>query len=87
MDRHTLFGQPVTEWISPDDGHRLAAPFPPPHADRFWGEYCRLTISDRRVHLLHIGIGGDAAWAYFVQPHGIQPARIIANPPWEEIGG
>jgi hypothetical protein len=83
MDRHTLFGQPVTEWISPDDGHRLAAPFPPPHDDRFWGEYCRLTISDRTVHLLHIGISGDAAWAYFFQPHGIQPARIIANPPYQ----
>lgn len=82
-DRQGLFRQPVTEWVSPHNGHPLANPVPPPPDDRFWGDYCRVTISDARtVHVLHIGLGGHDPWTYFFEPHGIRPARTIANSPW-----
>lgn len=68
-----LFGQPSPEWI-PTEAR--------PSEERFWVLYSRWTVADRVVHLLVIGITGDAAWAYSLQPHGIQPARIIASPPW-----
>ncbi len=76
VDRQELFGQMGTEWVPP-----AATPATPPD-DRFWGLYCCLTIANRTVHVLHIGIAGDAAWAYFLQPNSIQPARIIATRPW-----
>jgi len=53
-----------------------------PKSDKLWALYHHLTITDRTVHLLHIGLGGHAAWSYFLQHNGIQPARIIANPLW-----
>ena len=73
VDREGLFGPPGIEWVpleaKPDD-------------DRFWGNYCSLTMADRTVHLLHIGIAGHAAWAHFLQPNDIRPARIISNSPF-----
>jgi hypothetical protein len=68
-----LFGQPGPEWIP--------AEAQPPD-DRFWMLYSRWTIGERKVHLLVIGLTGNAAWVYFLQSHGIQPVRIIASPPW-----
>lgn len=80
-DQQGLFGQPVAEWIAADDGHQLPNPVPPPPEDRLWGDYCHLTISDgRTVRVLHIGIGGEAAWAYFLEPRCIRPVRVIAKP-------
>ena len=72
VDQEVLFGHPAIDWIPTEAT---------PREDRFWGLYSIWTISGRVVHVLHIGIAGDAAWAYFLQPHAIQPARIIANPP------
>ena len=74
VDREVLFGHPAIDWIPPETT---------PPEDRFWGLYSRWRISRRVVKVLHIGIAGDAAWTYFLQPHGIKPARIIANPPYQ----
>ncbi len=83
VDREMLFQQPpATEWISPANGQPLPAPTPPDEA-RLWGDYCRVKVGGRLLHMLHIGIGGGAAWAWFLRPHAIHPARIIANPPYQ----
>lgn len=82
VDREGLFRQPpASEWVSPADGHLLAPPAWP-HEDRFWGEFCHLRVGNRKTHVLHIGIGGDAAWTCFLRSHAIHPVRIIANPPF-----
>ena len=88
-DQQGLFSQPVTEWVAADDGRPLANPAPPPPPEnRLWGDYCRVTIDDGRaarvVGVLHLGVGGAAVWTCFLQPRGIQPARVIVNPQWRQ---
>jgi len=53
-----------------------------PPDDRFWGHYVILKITGRhdKLYLLHLGLRGDHAWPYFLAPHGIGIARMIANP-------
>ena len=71
----TLFPKSDVEWMPPETR---------PQPDRFWGHYSTLGLDIRGVrrelHLLHLGIGGQAVWLHFLQPHGIKVARIIANP-------
>ena len=75
VDRRGLFKEPAITWLPHDKA---------PDDTRFWGEYARLGIyrgqEERQVHLLHLGLGGLAAWLWFFQPNGIQPARIIGTP-------
>lgn len=81
VDREVLFRQPPkTEWVSPVNGQPLPA-LAPPDEGRLWGDYCRVKVGSRVIHVLHIGLGGDAVGNWFFLPHGIHPARIIANPP------
>ena len=83
VDREALFRQPPqAEWVSPANGELLAAPAPPDET-RFWADWCRIMAGNREFRMLHIGIGGNAAWTCFLQPHGIRPVRIIANPPYQ----
>ncbi|MGA2862960.1 MAG: hypothetical protein ABSF95_00565 [Verrucomicrobiota bacterium] len=53
-----------------------------PPDDRFWAHYVILKIEGRaqKLHLLHLGLRGDHAWLYFLQPHGIPVARLISSP-------
>lgn len=53
-----------------------------PPDDRFWAHYVVLSIigRDDKLNLLHLGLRGDHAWLYFLAPHGIRVARMIANP-------
>lgn len=73
-DHRALFGQLGTGWVPPEAK---------PQGDRFWGLYSRLTLASRTIHLLHIGLAGHAAWAHFLQHHGIPIATVIANPPYQ----
>lgn len=54
-----------------------------PPDSQFWAHFAILSMIGReeKLHLLHLGLSGDNAWLYFLQPHGIQVARAIANPP------
>ena len=73
----SLFPDIEVEWVSPE-----ARPQP----NQFWGHYSILGLEihgeRRTVHLLHLGLGHEALWLHFLQPHGIHVARIIANPPY-----
>jgi hypothetical protein len=75
--REVLFTEPKTEWIPAENK---------PHETRLWGEYAKLGIyvypdrEERHVHLLHIGLGGLAAWMWFFETHRIRPSKIIGNP-------
>lgn len=54
-----------------------------PPDSQFWAHFAILSMIGRaeKLHLLHIGLRGDHAWVYFLQPHGIRAARMITNPP------
>lgn len=72
----TLFVETGIAWEPPE-----ARPEP----NRFWGHYSILALDirgvRRKLHLLHLGIGHQAVWLHFLQPHGIRVARIISSPP------
>ncbi len=80
-DHRTLFGQLGTEWFPAAEQ---------PADDRYWGLYSTLTLGSREIHLLHVGLAGNAAWAELLQYNRIRPVRIIiaspdrivANPPY-----
>jgi len=54
-----------------------------PSDDRFWAHYVILSIIGRndKLHLLHLGLCGDHAWPYFLQPNRIEVVRVIADLP------
>ncbi len=64
-----FFNKTETEWIGTMPGE-----------DRLWADYALLRIGPRYIHLLHLGIGGLAAWLWFFQPHGLKVARLVTNP-------
>jgi len=49
---------------------------------RFWAHYSILSIRglNEKLHLLHLGLRGDHAWLYFLQPNGIRVHRMISDP-------
>lgn len=51
-------------------------------SDQFWAHFCILKISGRgmKLLLLHLGMTGDQAQKFFLEPHGIQPICTVANP-------
>jgi hypothetical protein len=53
-----------------------------PPDSQFWAHYVILKIVDRdeKLHVLHLGLGGQHAWGYFLMPYGIKVARMIENP-------
>jgi hypothetical protein len=53
-----------------------------PPDSQFWAHYSVLDMigRDEKLHLLHLGLRGDHAWLYFLAPHGIHVARMIADP-------
>ncbi|MGO8677730.1 MAG: hypothetical protein ACLQVX_17880 [Limisphaerales bacterium] len=68
--------------------HADPVPSRPPES-RFWAHYAILKPEGRaeKIHLLHLGLRGDHAWVYFIQPLGIRVARLISHafypqPPW-----
>ncbi len=52
-----------------------------PPDSRFWAHYAILELKERheKIHLLHLGLRGDHAWLYFIQPLGIRVARLISH--------
>jgi hypothetical protein len=69
------------DWV-PDDAK--------PPMDQFWALWSIFGIGipgceQKTLHLLHLGIGGEAAWLYFLQPHNIRVARVIMNSPHREM--
>ncbi|MGO8837557.1 MAG: hypothetical protein ACLQAH_05230 [Limisphaerales bacterium] len=76
LDRNGLFVVSAIPWLTPEQE---------PAADRFWGVYAEMKVAmrprrvRRRIHLLHIGIGGLAAALYFFQPHQIQVSKVIGT--------
>ncbi len=53
-----------------------------PPDERFWAHYTILSIQGRneKLNLLHLGLRGDHAWLYFLQPNGLRVDRLIADP-------
>jgi hypothetical protein len=56
-----------------------------PPMDRFWGLWSVLEIEipgreQKTLHLLHLGIGGQAVWLHFLTPHALKVTRIIVEP-------
>jgi len=75
------FAEACPDWV-PDDAK--------PPMDQFWGLLSVFEIGfpgdkQKKLHLLHLGIGDEAAWLYFLQPHNIRVARVIMNAPRREI--
>jgi len=79
--------------LFPRKGDNLLVVQPQPNAQpqpmrppdkRFWAHSVILKIEGRaeKLHLLQLGLRGEHAWPYFLEPHGIQVARVIAHPPW-----
>jgi hypothetical protein len=64
-----LVWPPDANAAKPDDG-------------QFWADFVILKIEGWReeLHLLHLGLRGDHAWLYFLQPHFIRLHRLIAKP-------
>lgn len=63
----------------PDAGPQAARP----PDENFWAHYAILRIVGHaeKFHLLQLGLRGEHAWSYFLEPHGIGVARVIENPP------
>jgi hypothetical protein len=77
LDCLYLGGESRVEWIPSGAA---------PHANRFWGHHARLVIKSahgrRKIQVLHIGMGGNAAWACFLKSKGIPVERVITSPPF-----
>ncbi len=63
---------------------------PEPNADpqptrppdfRFWAHYAVVQPQgrDEGIHVVHLGLRGDHAWLYFIQPLGIRIARLVSH--------
>jgi len=76
-DYRELFIEPETLWLSPEA--RL-------DEKRLWAEYALLRVElpqnrgERKIHVVHIGLGGVLALHHFINPHNIRLERIIGKP-------
>ena len=54
-----------------------------PPDEAFWAHYFILSIIGHveKLHVLHLGLAGEHAWPYFLQPNGLVAKRVIARPP------
>lgn len=78
--------------LFPHKGHNLLVQPQPdgepkaikPPDEAFWAHYFILSIVERaeKLHLLQLGLTGEHAVLYFLQPNGIMVERMIAKPPW-----
>jgi hypothetical protein len=66
--------------------HPGPRPTRPPDS-QFWGHFVVLKFVGRheKLHLRHLGIGGEAAWVYFLQPNNFLVARTMTNPSHQEM--
>ena len=56
-----------------------------PPENSFWWHWSELEImfpgqEAKTINLLHLGIGGQAVWLYFLNPHHLEVSRIIIDP-------